>query len=322
MRADFFEQKYKGIDPDIASKIENYEYEYFREDKPVPFCGLKVYPITVRDYEVFASCSACLTLNKNETVEGIRSSHLEFLLSKVIQKDEEGASWSYRFQKLLEMIFHIKNGIKCSKCGHVIAYSDEIFINFIKQLQETKDLSDLENIPKLCCPECGSEEFSEMIKIEKDQKSGKYYLLVDGHKIEKNDFNLLRQLVLFQNDPDYRDESWIDPVLKKDHDEKKRLQQEANDVYASIEQKVVGLSITTNYKFDEIWNMSIRKFTMALSTVDDLINYKIMKTAISSGFVSLPKGEKIDHWLLKPLRDMYGDSYKSVDQAVAEANNL
>ncbi len=67
--------------------------------------------------------------------------------------------------------------------------------------------------------------------------------------------------------------------------------------------------------------MPIRKFTMALSTVDDLINYKIMRTAVSSGFVSLPDGKKIEHWIYKPIKDMYGE-YKSMDEATAEANNL
>ena len=60
--------------------------------------------------------------------------------------------------------------------------------------------------------------------------------------------------------------------------------------------------------------MSVRKFNLALSTVDDLINYKIMKQAIMSGFVSLPKGQTIEHWIYKPNKDMYGDAYKTVEE--------
>jgi hypothetical protein len=53
---------------------------------------------------------------------------------------------------------------------------------------------------------------------------------------------------------------------------------------------------------------------MALATVDDLINYKIMKQSVSSGFVSLPKGKSIEYWIYKPIKDIYGDSYKTVDE--------
>lgn len=324
MAVDFFEQKYKGIEKSIAEKLESYEYEYFREDKGVPFCGLYVYPAKVRDYEVFSNCVSCLSLNKNEDPLGIRMSQLEYLIHKMQLEGPEGVSWSYKLQKLFEIIFHIKNGLKCSHCGHVVAYEDREFKDFVSAIQNLSDtdLLNKENYPQLLCPKCQGKEFVEMIKIIKDEKTDKFCFLVDGKKISKKDYDLLRQLVLFQNYPDYRDDSWIDPTLKKDHEEKLRLEQQNNDIYASIEKKVVCLSISTHYKFEEIFDMSIRKFTMALSTVDDLINYKIMRTAVSSGFVSLPEDKKIEHWIYKPLKDMYGDSYKTVDQATAEANNL
>lgn len=90
------------------------------------------------------------------------------------------------------------------------------------------------------------------------------------------------------------------------------LERKNNDVHATIEKKVVCLSISTHYSIDEIWEMSIRHFTMALTAVDDLINYKIMRQAVSTGFVSLPKGQTIEHWIYKPEKDMYGNNYKDV----------
>ena len=153
-----------------------------------------------------------------------------------------------------------------------------------------------------------------MIKITQDEKTKKFSLLVDGHEINKKDFDRLRCIVLFQNFPDYRDESWIDPEVKKDHDAKLELQQKMNNLSATLEKKVVCLSIATNYTFEQIFNMTIRKFTMALATVDDLINYKIMKSAAMSGFVKLEKGQNIEHWIYKEDKDMYGD-YKDADSA-------
>ena len=127
--------------------------------------------------------------------------------------------------------------------------------------------------------------------------------------------------MLYENFYDYADDSWVDPSLKKDHDERLRLEQQKNDLHASIEKKVVCLSIATHYSFAEIYDMSIRKFSLALATVDDLINYKIMKQSVMSGFVSLPKGQTIEHWIYKPNKDMYGDAYKTLD-AVKEAASV
>lgn len=309
--------KYKGVPKKIADEINAYESQYFKEDLPIPFCGhLKLYPATVHDYEAFSFCSQCLTLDKNQDPLGIRMSQLEYLYSKTQIPGEEGAAWSYKIQKLFEIIFHIKNGIKCKKCGRVIEYGSEEFRSYIAKIQEAQQ--NQQEIPPLVCPAegCGGQEFIEMMKFIEDPKTKKHVLCVDGQIISKEDYDRLRYLVLFQNFPDYRDDSWVDPLLKKDYEEKMRLERQNNDVHATLEKKIVCLAITTSFKFEEIYNMTIRKFTMALTTVDDLINYKIMKTAAMSGFVQWPKDKPIEHWIYKPDKDMYGDNaYKSLDAA-------
>lgn len=332
--------KYGMLPADIVNLLKSYEHEYFREDKPIPFCGLTIYPVQVRFFEPFSNCLACFTLNKNEDPKGIALSHLDYLISRTQLPGQEGKEWSYRLQRLLEMVFHIENGLKCNKCGHIMKYDDEHFVNFMAEVQNyaQKHLGAVQGdtpsaseevaedaVPKLACPVegCGSEDFLEMIKVVQDPDNPKRTCLsVDGHIINRNNFNKLRQIVPYQNFYDYADDSWVDPELKKDHDEKMRLEQKRNDVHATIEKKVVCLSIATHYSFEECYDMSIRKFTLALATVDDLINYKIMKQAVSSGFVSLPKGKSIEHWIYKPNKDMYGDAYKSMDELQQQVSVL
>lgn len=326
---------------DIASMLKTYEHQYFREDKPVPFCGLFIYPVQIRYFELFSNCLSCLTINKNDDVAGIKMSHLDYLISRTQLPGNEGTEWSYKIQKLFELIFHIDNGLKCKKCGHVIKYDSKQFTDFMQATQDyvqktvTREQAgensaggDNEPVlyepPKLVCPQEGCEcaEFLEMIKILRDPKTGRAILEIDGQKIDKNDFNKLRQIVPYQNFVDYADDSWVDPEVKKDHDEKIRLEQQRNDTHATIERKVVCLSIATHYTFEQCYDMSIRKFTMALGIVDDLINYKIMRQAVSSGFVSLPKGKTIEHWVYKPNKDMYGDAYKSTEELQQQVSNL
>ena len=318
------DNKYGLLPKDIVDLLREYEYSYFREDKPIPFCGLTIYPIVVRDFEVFSHCASCFTLNKNEDAKGIPVSHLDYLLSRMqLENKEEAQLWSYRVHKIFELIFHITNGLKYKKCGHLIAYSDPQFLEFARAIQRViaGEIQEGEAPPSLKCPECEGIEFDEMIKVVKDDQN-RNALIIDGHTINRRDFNKLRQIVLYQNFYDYADDSWVDPEIKRDHDERMRLEQQKNDVHASIEKKVVCLSIATHYTFAEIYDMTIRKFTMALATVDDLINYKITKQAVLSGFVSLPKGQTIEHWIYKPNKDMYGDFYRSTDSVTEAASNL
>ena len=336
---DDIDPKYGKLDKELVALLREYEVKYFREDKPVPFLpGLDIYPIPVRYFEEFANCSGCLSLNKNEDAKGIRMSHLEYLLNKVTLPPPEGNIWAYKIYRLFELIFHLEPGYECDSCHTVMKYDspeitkfNEEIQGFVKKIQEINEKQqkgeltqeDIQKLgetlqePHLKCPSCGNEKFNHIMKIVEDPQTHKLEFMIKGQKLDKKDFNKLRQIVLFQNYPDYVDDSWVDPDLRADRAEKLRLEQQMQDLHASIEQKVVCLSISTCYKFNEIYDMSIRKFTMALSKVDDLINYKLLKQAQYSGFSGLPKDFKVDHWIYKPNKDMYGDSYKSTDSIQA-----
>jgi hypothetical protein len=181
----------------------------------------------------------------------------------------------------------------------------------------------IEKLKGFAKPHCLDDEEEVMATIyTKQDDKGKLVLVLDGHEITSADFDRLRQIILFQNLPDYRDESWVDPSLKRDRELKLELERKQNDVHASIEKKCVCLSISTCYKLDEIYSMPIRKFSMALSTVDDLINYQITKLAMMTGLVSMPKGKTLEHWIYKPDKDMYGDTYKSLSEAQSAASGV
>ena len=321
------DDKYKGLTESMAQELAAYEYEYFREDLPVPFCGLQIYPAKVRDYERFADATQCLTLDKNTTLDGIRMSNLAFLLEKT-KDPKEGPHWAYRLGVLVEVCFHVKNGFKCPKCGKVYEYGSpemkaisatsegkvkELAMSQPELLASEDGLNRLREAAAPTCPSDG-EKIVPTVTSRKDE-AGKDEVVIDGHVITAKDFDRLRQIILFQNMPEYRDESWIDPNLKKDREERMRMERQKNNAHASIEEKVVCLSIWTHWSFAEIYDMPIRKFTMALSRVDDLLDYMIMKNSIMSGFREAPKGFSLKHWIYQPEEDMFGGGYKSLTEA-------
>ena len=108
---------------EFAHKLKYYEQSYFTNDEPIPFIGdLKIYPAKVKDYYKFYSLIPVFTLNKNEDPIGIPMSNLEYIFYKMEQEGEEGEFFARQFIALLELVFHVKNGRKCLKCGDFLDF--------------------------------------------------------------------------------------------------------------------------------------------------------------------------------------------------------
>lgn len=301
----------EGVPQRIKKIIEEMKYledRYFTFDEPVPFCGLKIYPVTVRNYNNFLIVSECFLMNKNDTPEGIRISHLEYLLRKLTD-EKEGRMWSIKFFRLLELIFRIENGLKCEKCGKFMSY-DEYIAKFNNPENSGKNILECE---------CGG-EFKAMIRYETDEKTKKKILIIDGHKISSKDFDMLRQIPIYQNMPDYHDDSWVHPEIRADQAKKQEiLAKKDGPTMANLERKIVCVAAKSAYKIDEIYNMSMRKFIMLLGVIDDAITYETTRVGLMTGMVS-HKGP-IDHWVYKKDKGMYGSAVDA-DSYVGQINKV
>lgn len=281
------------IDKKIKEDVEFFRDKYFTYDQPVPFKELTLYPVTVKDYNEFLSSSACLTLNKNDDPKGIAMSHIDYLLSKM-QDEKEGPLWSLRFTKILELCLHIKSGLKCPKCGKFMSF-EEFYMKYEDPSIENK------NDILLC--ECG-EKMVETVRFKENEKKKKIFVF-DGVELNSQDFNKLRKYIMYQNLPDYKDDSWVDKAVRDDQAARAELKSRGSGT-ATLERKIMGVCANTHWKIDEVYSLSIRKFLMILGMIDDIMNYTITRTGLMSGFASLPKGETVEHWLYKKDEGMYG----------------
>lgn len=287
----------------ILEEVDYFRDKYFTYDLPIPFNRLTLYPVSIKDYNEFLSSSACLTLNKNDDVAGIRMTNIDYLLSKM-QDEKEGPMWSLRFTKLIELCLHIKSGLKCPKCGKFMSF-EEFYIKY-----EDESIIDKNSI--LNC-ECGG-KYQETVKFKENEK-GKKIFVFDGIEVDNQTFNKLRKYIMYQNLPDYKDDSWVDKAIRDDQAAKNELKSRGSGT-ASLERKIIGVCVNTHWKIEEVMNMTIRKFLMVLGMVDDIMNYTITRTGLMSGFASLPKGETVEHWLYKKDEGLYGkamdmDTYTS-----------
>lgn len=289
-------------DPEIAKEIEFLEDRYFVFDEPVPFNGLMIYPVSIKNYIEFMTSVQCLLLNKNDDIKGIRLTNLDYLISK-IQDSIEGPLWSMRFSKIVELCFHVKPGMKCSKCQKVMRFDE-----YLKRIEEYEDTVKKTFKPPFDYKKCAEDgcdgDLIPSIDLKVDESGKRHTLIIDGHEINSDDFNRLRKIILYQNLPDYKDDSMVNKSIRDDQAKKQELLSSGMSS-TSLERKIVCLVTATSMTFDDIYELSMRKFHMLIGTVNDLIEYKLNKVGLMSGAIKLKDGEKLEHWMYQKEKGLY-----------------
>jgi hypothetical protein len=125
-------------------------------------------------------------------------------------------------------------------------------------------------------------------------ENGKITLFINGEKINKKDFDILRKIICYQNMPDY-DDTYIDPELKQALDEANELNSREFEGQTSLERQILCVVASTALKQEDIEKMTIRKFILLLQIVDSKLHYQIYKTGECSGMSSFKK--PILHWM-------------------------
>lgn len=302
----------------VLQLMKFYEQKYFTHDEPVPFKQhLKVHPALVRDYYDFYYNVMCFKMNKNEDPEGVSMSHLGYLLYK-IQDETSGKQVYNQFVDLMELIFHIENGLKCPKCGDVITFeqiSKEMAVIDKIDDEKTKDFIMRQYLETVSfCDKCTEDnndknDTSEEITEESIDKKNKYpvryqvidysnkqgqnRLFIDGVEIDNNDYDLLRNIVLYYNIPDYDDE-YINPELKAELEEVARLKN-PNNVQPSLEKQESCIVSTGVYTYETIKDITIRKMVILLRTIDARLHYFAYRQGELSGMVKFKN--ELTHWI-------------------------
>ena len=359
--------RYRGLSFDMAVELQHYDEEYFFWDKPVPFGEkLMLYPVNIKEYNHFMDAVECFLLDKKklspnakpeEIKTQLKMTDLEYMLSKM--KSNE---WILRLSRLIELVMHVKNGVKCHHCGEVMSYTEykEAAMKLMQELlekakeaeekvkaglttegletekeqstnfnhtdaeQEVIDSGKEDETPTVKCPHCGGDGLYETIRYGENEQTHKLELFIDGQKIDFKDFNRLRNIVLFQNIPDYRDTSYIDPNLKKDYETKKRIQSKktANKT-ATLEKKLAALKVFMGLpNYNDLYNMSIRRFLIEYETMDDYIMYNFQMMGRFCGLGGGGK-EEPEHWIYKEVKDVYADGgYISKDTMMEKVKGI
>ena len=141
-----------------------------------------------------------------------------------------------------------------------------------------------------------------------DEKK-KIFVKINDVKINRNDFDKIKEIILYQNIPNYKFED-INPELRAELEEKARLENNGKKM-VSIEKQIMSIVISSSLTFDDVMNLTIRKFSIVLDMIDKKMNYKIYKTASLSGMVEFKN--EIDHYLVEDDTSTAADKVMDVN---------
>lgn len=135
------------------------------------------------------------------------------------------------------------------------------------------------------------------IKVFLDESGKNAFFQINGINYNANDFEKIRDIIIQQNCLEPLDTTISKEVRDKMLEaERYKMQQNITKV-CSLEEQMVCVLISTALKLDDIYNLTIRKFSKILQRVDHKLHYQIYLNAQMSGMVKFEGENKLKHWM-------------------------
>lgn len=173
----------------------------------------------------------------------------------------------------------------------------EFLINILQESEAVQ--IKLSNILNICLK---IDLDSVEVKIKDNQ------LIINGETIDGKDFDVLRKIILYQNIPSY-DDRYVDPEIKKLQERHDNIVNKGMDDIQppTLEDLMIALIAELGYTIEYVTQLSWRKFSLLLKSVEDKIDYKIKKAAEMGGMVTFK--EPIEHWIYKKKKDRFANAF-------------
>lgn len=168
-----------------------------------------------------------------------------------------------------------------------------------------------------------------VLKIEKEddlkfyKKGDKAFFSVKGEEYTSDDFDEIKRIICIQNSIEQIDETVkkeIRDALKKAQEYK--MQQNQNKM-CSLEDQMLCVVISSSLKLEDIYKLTIRKFTKILDRIDHKMHYEIYLGASMSGFVEFKDKNILKHWMCDlTKKDKYEDVKIDKDEMQSKIDGI
>ena len=230
---------------------------YLIFDDPVPYKGLLLYPIKIREYMLFLNLASCLMLEKNSikdpvmAMKAISMTYIEYM-DFLSPRDRNGkielSSPLSLFVGLMSLVLRKK--------------SDELF-------------------------EIGFDY----------GKDGRPTFEIDKAKYDSSDFDEIKNIISVQNSLELPDEMKQKEVRDSMDAARKFKQRISGSKTANFEEQLIALALYSGWDLEKIYDMTIRKFISSISRANHMIMSNIYLTASLSGFVTFKNPDVLKGWL-------------------------
>lgn len=265
--------------------IAEYVERYRTFDEPVPFKGLLIYPIKVKDYYKFTSCIDVLKIEKNKIpdVQIIQMSYLTFLLGLIIESEE----YRVHFVEVCKLCFKLNQDVNATydkfTLGQILYHEDEdIGIYFINGYD---------------------------IKFV---TSGNITTLsINGNDLSSKDFDELIDIICYLNFPDY-DTVEMSEDFKRVMEEYYALKNR-NVKPPTLEEEIIAIMGQTGMSKAQIKEETIYTLQGMVDSIICKVDY-IVQHIYRSQAVTDKKLPDIEHWVIKSNKDKYADIFADLEE--------
>lgn len=323
--------------------VQQFE-RYYTNDDPVPYKELLIYPVKAKDYYDFYMAVNILTIEKDKIPNPkiIRMPYLDFIFYQ-IENDENRDFYLYAFLQIMKLCLRIDSkNIK-------YRYNENNRIELIVSIQIRDEFDKTKFFYKLFT----LEQMAKFIKsnvdiVEKIKNKEIAFLsqicdinidsaikLIDIYQdylqnnmidkdiiINSEDFDNIRYILIYQNLPDY-DDTYIDPKVEASLKEAQEFLNRNKGKMCSFEDQQVAINNINGMHFEDIHNLSLRKFSKIIEHAIARENYVICETAKMSGMVEFK--QDIKHWLEEKKHTKYQEILIDFDETkskLGQGNSL
>lgn len=139
--------------------------------------------------------------------------------------------------------------------------------------------------------------------------NGKAIFKINNIVYNSDDFNKITDIIFIQNSIEHIDETIQKEV--RDAMDKAKVYKMKQNAYkmCSLEDQMICVLISTPLKLQDIYELTIRKFSKILERVDHKLHYEIYLGAEMSGMVKFKDENQIKHWMADLTKS---DNYEDV----------
>ena len=160
-------------------------------------------------------------------------------------------------------------------------------------------------------------KFDEEIKfyVNADDKA---FFKINDIEYNADDFDNIVKIIFEQNCITAIDETIQKEIRDALEKAEQYKMQNNKQKICSLEEQMICVLISTSFKMEDIYELTIRKFEKILQRVDAKLHYQIYLSASMSGFVTFKDDSAIQHWMNDLTKD---DKYSDVKVDMEEIHH-